>query len=400
MEDSYGEIGMDVNAGHNDFFERALRPNAVKDLTNNWNDLVGYVYCVSKSFNPYSDHTNKKLNKELHLVKIGMGSLRGESGSFKGLSRVFGLRTASISLFINTLWLFKRDTTQGAKRNTDQYEAYQAEKSLHDIIMAKWEPKPEIFRIHFRSGHKDGVQGRESEWFHIEKKRLKEFCDFCHEQMFHHVEPDPLHAIGFARDDTYNIKKIPVQKTIGVRVLKDGTITQKEEPRPVSRRSARLARTVDQRKQRKINMIRDIEKARRREEQKDEMWDGKKHDAKWLKVFKGQRFRDAKMWGGKTDKYPDKVFTGVYRFGKVRNRLLVEYVPYFPKTRDGQRKLEAVKDTDEYDDSTGSLTVNEALLELFDVKGKTFRSKFEDKYQYYVDKHGWQEKIEYAAEAA
>ena len=64
MEDSYGEIGMDVNAGHNDFFERALRPNAVKDLTNNWNDLVGYVYCVSKSFNPYSDHTNKKLNKE------------------------------------------------------------------------------------------------------------------------------------------------------------------------------------------------------------------------------------------------------------------------------------------------------------------------------------------------
>ena len=83
-------------------------------------------------------------------------------------------------------------------------------------------------------------------------------CDFCHEQMFHHVEPDPLHAIGFARDDTYNIKKIPVQKTIGVRVLKDGTITQKEEPRPVSRRSARLARTVDQRKQRKINMIRDI----------------------------------------------------------------------------------------------------------------------------------------------
>ena len=145
MEDSYGEIGMDVNAGHNDFFERALRPNAVKDLTNNWNDLVGYVYCVSKSFNPYSDHTNKKLNKELHLVKIGMGSLRGESGSFKGLSRVFGLRTASISLFINTLWLFKRDTTQGAKRNTDQYEAYQAEKSLHDIIMAKWEPGPLSF---------------------------------------------------------------------------------------------------------------------------------------------------------------------------------------------------------------------------------------------------------------
>ena len=40
------------------------------------------------------------------------------------------------------------------------------------------------------------------------------------------------------------------------------------------------------------------------------------------------------------------------------------------------------------------------MPELFDVKGKTFRSKFEDKYQYYVDKHGWQEKIEYAAEAA
>ena len=39
----------------------------------------------------------------------------------------------------------KFDTTQGAKRNTDQYEAYQAEKSLHDIIMAKWEPGPLSF---------------------------------------------------------------------------------------------------------------------------------------------------------------------------------------------------------------------------------------------------------------
>ena len=76
-----------------------------------------------------------------------MGSLRSQSGSDKGLNRVFNLRTGTISLFINSLWLFNIDQANTSKRKTDQMEAYRAEQMLHSIIMDKWKPKPDIFRI-------------------------------------------------------------------------------------------------------------------------------------------------------------------------------------------------------------------------------------------------------------
>ena len=44
MEKKYGKIGMDVNSGMNDYFERALRPPAIKEETKKWTTLAGYVY--------------------------------------------------------------------------------------------------------------------------------------------------------------------------------------------------------------------------------------------------------------------------------------------------------------------------------------------------------------------
>ena len=56
-----------------------------------------------------------------------------------------------------------------------------------------------------------------------------------------------------------------------------------------------------------------------------------------------------------------------------------------PKTRSGEKKLEEIKETRDYKDAVGSLTVNEALDALFKRKGKAFKKKFQSKYQYYVE---------------
>ena len=42
MEKKYGKIG--INSGMNDYFERALRPPAIKEETKKWTTLAGYVY--------------------------------------------------------------------------------------------------------------------------------------------------------------------------------------------------------------------------------------------------------------------------------------------------------------------------------------------------------------------
>ena len=407
MEKKYGKIGMDVNSGMNDYFERALKPASLKEETKNWSTLAGYVYCLSKTFNPFSDHKNKKLNKPLHLVKIGMGSLRSQSGSDKGLNRVFNLRTGTISLFINSLWLFNIDQANTSKRKTDQMEAYRAEQMLHSIIMDKWKPKPDIFRIHFRRGHtetEDNLdytqQGRTTEWFHIPEKRLEEFLNFCHEKMFTEVVPRPRHATGFSRNNYYEIKLADQPLLpVGVYVNKKGEFKQKDDARLVDRKSDRNARSVKQREQLAIQLMKSVKEKQKREDSKDENWDGMKHDKKWEKVFVGERFKDNEMWGGIKDKYPEKIFTDVFRLDQFKNKLFIGYTPYIPKTRSGEKKLEEVKETRDYKDAVGSLTVNEALDALFKRKGKAFKKRFQSKRQYYVDKHGWQKNINYAGES-
>ena len=393
MEKKYGKIGMDVNSGMNDYFERALKPASLKEETKNWSTLAGYVYCLSKTFNPFSDHKNKKLNKPLHLVKIGMGSLRSQSGSDKGLNRVFNLRTGTISLFINSLWLFNIDQADTSKRKTDQMEAYRAEQMLHSIIMEKWKPKPDIFRIYFRRGHTETEdnydytqQGRTTEWFHIPEKRLEEFLNFCHEMMFTEVVPRPRHATGFSRNNYYEIKLADQPLLpVGVYVNKKGEFKQKDDARLVDRKSDKNARSVTQRERLAIELMKDVKKKQKREDSKDENWDGMKHDKKWENVFVGERFNDNEMWGGFKDKYPEKIFTDVFRLDQFRNKLFIGYTPYIPKTRSGEKKLEEIKETRDYKDAVGSLTVNEALDELFKRKGKAFKKKFQSKYQYYVE---------------
>ena len=48
MEKKYGKIGMDVNSGMNDYFERALRPPAIKEETKKWTALGGLClsFCI------------------------------------------------------------------------------------------------------------------------------------------------------------------------------------------------------------------------------------------------------------------------------------------------------------------------------------------------------------------
>lgn len=402
MEKKYGEIGMDVNSGMNEYFERALKPPSLKQETKNWSTLAGYVYMLSKEFNPFSDHKNKKLNKPLHLVKIGMGSLRSQSGSDKGLNRVFSLRTGTISLFINTLWLFQVDQADTSKRKTDHMEAYRAEQMLHSIIMDEWKPKPEIFRIHFRRGHTDSSQqGNTTEWFHVPKDRLEEFCNFCHLKMFTEVSPRPRHATGFSRNNYYEIQ-MANQPLLPIGVYYDkktGKHKQKDEARLVNRRSDRLARNAKQRDQLARQLVKKVVEHQERLDSKAENWDGKKFDKKWENIFVGKRFKDAEMWGNQKDKYPDKIFTDVFRTDQFRDKLLIGYEPYFAKTRSQRDKKEELKDTREYKGSEGFLTVNEALDQLFKTASASFKKKFQSKYDYYVNKHGWQKNINYAGES-
>ena len=104
---------------------------------------------------------------------------------------------------------------------------------------------------------------------------------------------------------------------------KKGEFKQKDDARLVDRKSDKNARSVTQRERLAIELMKDVKKKQKREDSKDENWDGMKHDKKWEKIFVGERFKDNEMWGGIKDKYPEKIFTDVFRLDQFRNKLLI-----------------------------------------------------------------------------
>ena len=130
---------------------------------------------------------------------------------------------------------------------------------------------------------------------------------------------------------------------------KKGEFKQKDDARLVDRKSDKNARSVTQRERLAIELMKDVKKKQKREDSKDENWDGMKHDKKWEKIFVGERFNDNEMWGGFKDKYPEKIFTDVFRLDQFRNKLFIGYTPYIPKTRSGEKKLEEIKAVEQAD---------------------------------------------------
>ena len=74
-------------------------------------------------------------------------------------------------------------------------------------------------------------------------------------------------------------------------------------------------------------MVKKVVEHQERLESKADNWDGQKFDKKWENVFVGKRFTDAEMWGNQKDKYPDKIFTDVFRTDQFRDKLLIGYEP-------------------------------------------------------------------------
>jgi hypothetical protein len=136
-------------------FRRGLHPEDIREETRNWSTLETYVYIIAKTFNPYSDNKDRKLNTKLHLVKVGFSSMKTRSGAEKLYGRMAGFRTSLISFKVHRFYLYEKD-----QNINESAEAHLAEKRLHERIGSLYK---KATRIKFDSGNF-------SEWFSIAEK--------------------------------------------------------------------------------------------------------------------------------------------------------------------------------------------------------------------------------------
>jgi len=71
----------------------------------------------------------------MNLVKIGYSSLSTQDDKDKGFNRVYGLRTALISLNIHRAYLYEKDQTGDGKKNTDDGAAHACQGTSTQIYI-------------------------------------------------------------------------------------------------------------------------------------------------------------------------------------------------------------------------------------------------------------------------
>ena len=107
-------------------FTTGLNPPSITKEPKAEERLRGFVYVISKFFQPFNDHKSgnkkkdKKLNNGLNLVKIGQSTMTtAKAGGDKGHGRVGDLRTALISLKVHRFYIYPRFDMKKGTQNTD-----------------------------------------------------------------------------------------------------------------------------------------------------------------------------------------------------------------------------------------------------------------------------------------
>ena len=374
---------MDVNVKNTDWFDRALKPGSQRK---DWKNLRSYIYVISREFPPYNDHTNKALTRKMHLVKIGFSSILSDSGSNKGLHRVYGLRTALVSLKLHRIYLYSIYNYKDGKRNTDAKSAFKAEQMIHDVIEEDFEPKPAIFRIKFRND-------TDTEWFHIRKEHMQRFLEFLDDNLFNTISPHCVYGTEFFKNKSRPLEIEVEPQYVGVMYDKETkSLKNRDTLRKVAKDMQENARSLRKRQK-------DAEIIRRNIDKKEQVMKDRKKYAKneefWQKVFMpgddGLEFTTKKkMWFGDTtwERFPDKKIDGV--FYDSGERQVIIWYEINPKSLIGRggrvRKIsESVKDNAE-----GYLTVNEALDEF-----PKLLSKYRANYNWYKDYNHYIDDIDY-----
>lgn len=355
---------MDLNVNNTDWLSRAMKPTELKDSTKKWRDIKSYIYIVQKEFNPYSDHSkykkNQGLNKRMNLVKIGYSSVSTKDHKEKGFQRVFGLRTALVSLNIHRAYLYTTYQPGDGKKYDDDQSAHVAEQALHKIVMREYEPKPPIFRIHFRNE-------TETEWFSIPQKDMQKFLAFCDDKIFNSVTPICLYGTAFKPRSAAKVEVEVLPQYTGVRYdAKEKQLVNKEELRKMAHEASKNAKTLRQRKTDLLNIQSDMQK------KAELLKDRKKHTHTrdfWLKIFKDKTFTTKKkMWDGDYTwkKYPHKIISDVV-WDSSNRQWICEYEVDADQTSkrlyDRMRKEQKLN-------AEGFLSINETFDEFPKLKTK------------------------------
>ena len=378
---------MDLNVDNTDYLSRALKPQELKKMTKKWTTLKSYIYIVQKSFPPFSNHSKHKkgqgLNKRMNLVKIGYSSLSTQDDKDKGFNRVYGLRTALISLNIHRAYLYEKDQSGDGKKNNDDQGAHKAEQMLHAIVNREYTPQPPIFKINFRSGNP-------TEWWHIPEKDMNSFLQFCDEKIFNDITPICVYGTQFTpKTSTKVIVDFQLQH-IGVRYdPKKNDLFNKEEIREMAHQASKNAKTL---RQRKADVIMIQEKALKVAKHQAERRKHTHNIAFWSKLFLGKTFKtEKKMWSGDYtfNKYPHKIISDVVN-DKSNRQYIVEYEVDESKTvpRLYKRMTKAQRENAE-----GFMAINETLDEF-----PALKKKYQKEYDWYVNRNHYIQDIDYEEE--
>lgn len=356
---------MDYTQNGTTFF-RALKPESIREETKNFTDITGYVYVIQKRFSP----DNGRENQPLNLIKIGFSSTDTRQGGDKGLSRLNGFLTTLIGFKILRLYLFTR--SDFAAERADKKEEYarnanKLEKDLHHYV--EHEFNPPVVRISFRSGTK-------SEWFHIPDNRVGTFLKSIDEYAYKSSLYTPIYGTAFSANSAKKITLERAPNITGIVVDADsGTLKEREQ---VRKTTSKYGYNLRQRKEADYKERREAEIKQKDKEKSKELM---RTIPFWNKLFLNKTFSDAKMYDGDKGKYPLKIIDDVYETRtNGRNQPLVHYIPKIGKTRSSKQEIS----DKEFEDSSGSLTVNDMLFYYF----KKEREKYKDSYEFYVRLNG------------
>ncbi len=349
--------------------------------------VESYVYVIQKSMKPYVNSP-----KELNLIKVGTGSL------FRGSARLSELQTALISFNVLRIYLFS-PFGEGGKKKSERADTYgrKGEQRLHDLIEEHY--KPAKVRIMFPS------QKQESEWFHIEPRKMDKFLKFLDEAAFYDVEVPPVYGSEFTSKQRKRIQPEKFLKTrqqkslaergIGIRVVEHPDNKTKDKVmKEVFRKSeSALARTVRARKKT------DVLDATKKEQKKQDQANRKKlHKsvAEWKEIFFDTKFKDKELSKKYTLVFYDAKQSKeepyyVDNKGKVKAPPLQPLIYYWPSLRKTRFDKLVDENEDEFERNSGFLTVNEALAQVPSLK-----SKYQDSYDYFVRLNNYKEGYDYA----
>lgn len=346
---------MEFEPQHKQHWSRATEPQSLKEI---WSNLESFVYVIAKTFKPFDDA------EELHLVKLGFSKFEDFNNSYKGLSRLSGLKTGLISFKVHRLYLYDSFDT-----NLKSSRANQAEQRLHSAIEEHY--KPDRVRVKFRGFSSITDLNPNTEWFAIPKPKMPKFLKWLDDQVFYEINPVALYGTAFtARTST------PIE------VDKNKSAAAEMELDVVSSRTRTKKGVLTQLQNKTAHSDRqdkaEIAAKERKKNEKEEH--GKlratvRRDPKFFQqLFVKRRFSDPDLDG---EKWKEKIITDADYFQDIDGKKYQHIrIMYEPAPRKRNEKALKQKEKDKYG---GILSVPDTFFYFGRLK-----EKHEDIYDWYV----------------